>query len=114
MKLAIEERDQVTLISVDGSLDAMTAPELGQALTSLIERGQFNLVADLGSLKYTSSAGIRVLLNAVKQARQNGGDLRMAAVQDDVSKVLKLAGLMNTFKQYKDADSAAASYAEAQ
>ncbi len=35
----------------------------------------------LADVDYSSSAGPRVLLTAVKETRQNGGDLRLAAVQ---------------------------------
>jgi hypothetical protein len=33
---------------------------------------------------YTSSAGLRVLLAVVKEARSRGGDVRLAAVRDNV------------------------------
>ena len=67
-------------------------------------------MAALGTLEYTSSAGLRVLLSTLKEARQRGGDLRLAAVQERVRRVLDLSGFTSILKCYPDVDAAVASY----
>jgi anti-anti-sigma factor len=59
---------------------------------------------------YTSSAGLRVLLGAIKDTRSQGGDLRLTGVQPDVLKVLNLSGFTNILKMFETVDSAIASY----
>lgn len=113
MQLQHEERDGVIVLSVEGNLDALTAPDLGTALSEQIKPGHPNLVVDLGGVSYTSSAGLRVLLGALKETRRLEGDLRLAAVQDDVNKVLNLAGFTTIVKQFPDVETAVASFAEA-
>lgn len=110
MQVKNEQRGEVMVLSVEGSLDALTAPDLGQAFSKQIASGHFNLVADLAEVDYSSSAGLRVLLAAVKETRQNDGDLRLAAVQTNVTKVLTLAGIASTIKQYPDVESAVSSF----
>jgi len=110
MDVKAEQRDQVVIVSVVGSLDALTAPELGEAFKAQISSGHANLVADLTGVDYTSSAGLRVLLGAVKDTRASGGDLRLAAVQADVNKVLKLAGFTSIVKLFPDVEQAIASF----
>lgn len=110
MDVKTEQRGQVVVVSVVGSLDALTAPELGEALQGQIRAGQTNLVADLAGVDYTSSAGLRVLLGAVKDTRASGGDLRLAAVQADVNKVLKLAGFTSIVKLFPEVEQAVASF----
>lgn len=110
MQVKSEERGKVAVLSIEGSLDALTAPDLGKAFSRQIESGHFNLVADLTGVDYSSSAGLRVLLAAVKETRQNDGDPRLAAVQANVNKVLTLAGIASTIKQYPDVESAVASF----
>lgn len=110
MQVRDEERAGIMVVSVDGSLDALTAPELGKALTTQIEGGHSKLVADLAGVDYTSSAGLRVLLAAVKETRRIGGDLRLAAVQEDVNKVLNLAGFTSIVKQYPNVETAVSSF----
>lgn len=111
MEISSQAIDSVQVISVNGSLDALTAPELADALSTQLRDGNSKLVADLSGLEYTSSAGLRVLLNSVKDARSKGGDLRLAGVQPNVKKVLDLSGFMSIMKSFDDTDAAVASFA---
>lgn len=111
MELNTTAKGDVRVVAVNGNLDALTAPELADALSTQLLQGNAKLVADLTGLEYTSSAGLRVLLNAAKEARSKGGDLRFAGVQTNVKKVLDLSGFMSIIKSFPDADSAVASYA---
>lgn len=111
MELSTLSNGSVKIIAVKGSLDALTAPELADALATELRAGSTQLVADLGELEYTSSAGLRVLLNSVKEARSKGGDLRLANVQANVKKVLDLSGFMSIMKSFDNVDAAVASFA---
>ncbi len=111
MELNTTSNGNIQIISVKGSLDALTAPELADALATQLREGHTQLVADLAELEYTSSAGLRVLLNSVKEARNHDGDLRLAAVQPNVEKVLKLSGFMSIMKSFESVDAAVASFA---
>lgn len=111
MELKTESHGGIQVVSVMGSLDALTAPELSDALSNELLEGHTQLVADLSGLEYTSSAGLRVLLNGVKEARQKGGDLRLAAVQANVKKVLDLSGFTSIMKSFDDVSAAVASFA---
>jgi anti-anti-sigma factor len=48
----------VTVLSVDGYLDAHTAPEFERAVQAAIDAGRVRLVVDGAQLKYISSAGL--------------------------------------------------------
>ena len=69
------------------------------------------LVAELADVLYTSSAGVRALLATVKQARQGGGDLRLASINPPVLKVLEMSGFTTIMKCYDDVATAIDSYA---
>lgn len=111
MELNTKARGTIQIVSVNGSLDALTASELADALATQLREGHTRLVADLTGLEYTSSAGLRVLLNSVKEARSKGGDLRLAGIQSNVKKVLDLSGFMSIMKSFADVDAAVASFA---
>jgi anti-anti-sigma factor len=110
MEISDRQINGITVIALTGSIDALTAPAITESITGIISRGEIKLVADFHGIDYTSSAGLRVLLGAVKETRSRGGDLRLAAVQPDVMKVLKLSGFTNILKLYDNVDSALASY----
>ena len=110
--MEIQERqvDHITVISLKGSIDAMTAPKITEFIQGQVSKGNIKLVADFSDVDYTSSAGLRVLLGAIKETRAQGGDLRLTGVQLDVLKVLNLSGFTNILKMFDNADAAVASY----
>ena len=46
----------------------------------------------------------------MKEARQHGGDLRLASVRREVLRVLELSGFTSILQVFPDVDSAAASF----
>lgn len=58
-------------IAVEGRMDAVTAPQLEEELKVAMETIT-DLTIDLEKLKYTSSAGLRVLLSAQKRMNKQG------------------------------------------
>ncbi|HXT16469.1 MAG TPA: STAS domain-containing protein [Gemmatimonadaceae bacterium] len=113
MNIAIDQRATATVVSVDGSLDALTADTLQRAFDTEVRSGRTQLVAGCAGLEYTSSAGLRVLLATMREARHRGGDLRLAGVTDKVRRVLTMSGFTSILKCYPDVESAVASYATA-
>ena len=110
MEIQDKQIDGVTILSLKGSIDAMTAPQITEHIQEQVAKGNIKLIADLGGVDYTSSAGLRVLLGAIKDTRSQGGDLRLTGVQPDVLKVLNLSGFTNILKMFDDIDAAVASY----
>ena len=112
LDVQIEPHAAAAVATIVGNVDTVTAGDLLTALQGAIADGHARLVGDMSGVGYTSSAGLRALLGAMKEARQNGGDLRLAAVGDKVLKVLQLSGFTSILRLYPDVDAALASYAE--
>jgi anti-sigma B factor antagonist len=100
----------VTIVSINGSIDALTAPEITNYMNDLIASEKIKLIADFSGVDYTSSAGLRVLLAAVKATRAKGGDLYLVGVQPDVLKVLSLSGFTSIIKIFSEIDQAVNSF----
>ena len=112
MEITAKLEGTVMIISLVGNLDAATASQVTEFFTRQLQEGHVNLVADFSQLAYLSSVGLRVLLTAVKEARRQGGDVRLAAIRsDEVHKVLRMSGFSNIFKVYPDTSMAFASFA---
>ena len=75
-------------IELRGRLDSNTAPWLDEKLESLDPRRYPVQVVDMQHLDYISSAGMRTLFRAKKQAAQNGGEFKLAHPQPQVQKVM--------------------------
>ena len=103
--------ESTTILAVGGSVDSFTADQLTAAFGGVLSSGCTRLIADLGGVDYTSSAGLRSLLITAKDARKLGGDLRLAAVRPHVQRVLSLSGFTSIFQIYDDVPTALASCA---
>jgi anti-sigma B factor antagonist len=110
MDIQDRQVNDVTILTIRGSIDALTAPQISEHINGLVSNDNIKLVADFSGVDYTSSAGLRVLLGAVKETRSKGGDLYLVDIQPDVEKVLKLSGFTSILKIFPDVDSAVNSF----
>lgn len=106
MDIRVQQSKQMSIVLIAGSLDALTAGRASECLTELISKGEKYLVLDLNKVDFMSSAGLRVILGALKACRQQGGDLSLAAAQPGVARVLKMSGFVNILNFYESADEA--------
>jgi anti-sigma B factor antagonist len=106
MKISVKEINQISVVSAEGSVDALTASVLSEYLQSQIDAGHYRIVLDLGQIEFMSSAGLHAILITVKKTRQHGGDLYLAAAQPGVERVLKISGFTNLLNSYPNVDDA--------
>jgi anti-sigma B factor antagonist len=92
MEINFEQKIDVAVVSVNGSVDAFTTSELTDYLHNKIDSGHNKVVIDLSQVDFMSSAGLRAILMALKATRRNDGDLRLAGAQPGVEKILKMSG----------------------
>src|SRR4051812_546692 len=98
MDIKASQHEGLDVITIVGSIDALTAGAATSFLTSQVQHGQIRLVLDLDQVNYVSSAGLRVVLGTLKDVRQAGGDLRLAAARPNVQKVLTMSGFTSILK----------------
>jgi anti-sigma B factor antagonist len=67
------------------------------------------IIVDLAGLEFIDSSGVAALARGRKQARHAGGDLRLAAAQQQVLRVLTLTRLIEAFPVHASVDEAVGS-----
>jgi anti-sigma B factor antagonist len=116
MQLTHRAFHRVDLITVNGRLDAATAPDLNRMIETLFQEGRYRIVLDMEHLNHISSAGLRVLIEARKRAREwkltdlEGGDIRIANLPPNIREVFDLTGLLGLFAIYSDPTEAVGSF----
>ncbi|NNE46148.1 MAG: STAS domain-containing protein [Rhodothermales bacterium] len=78
----------IAVVSVEGELDAHTAPLLGHAFGELIARDRHRIVLDCRELAYMSSAAFGLLIAFVEETRDRGGSVKLADLHYRVSDFL--------------------------
>ena len=74
---AVERRDDVTVLTIDGVVDLANAPTLEELLTELLEDGPAAVVMDLTAVTFLASVGLRILAETHERL---GGSHRFAVV----------------------------------
>ncbi len=96
----------VTLVNVQGFLDAHTFEEMETTISGLFNEKQFRLVVDLSKVDYISSAGAGVFIGAIGTAQENRGSIILMKPTANVKEVFDLLGLSQLFQFADDVDSA--------
>ena len=111
MEIVVTKADATTILAIQGSVDSFTADQLTASFSATLNGGCTLLLADLSAVEYISSAGLRALLIAAKDARMVGGDLRLAGARSAVQRVLSLSGFTSIINVYDDVPGGLASFA---
>ncbi len=101
-----EINPEISIISVQGYVDTTTSSELEESLKRLLRKGRFDIVIDLGEVSYISSAGWGIFISEIKEIRENGGDLKLAAMTGDVYEVFELLEFQTILESYDSVDEA--------
>jgi anti-sigma B factor antagonist len=90
-------------MSLDGEIDLYTAPRLhGELVTVLSAETPVQIVVDMSGVEFCDSTGMNVLLAAHRRAREQGGDLELAAPRPPIRKILEVTGLETVFTVLTD------------
>lgn len=104
-----EFRDGPTLIlAVAGRIDAITAKLFEAAVLTPVQASAAPMVLDLDRLKYISSAGLRVILLAAKQQKQNNAKFALCNLHDEVRDVFEISGFAKILEIHPTRDAAVA------
>lgn len=101
-----EPRDGVAVLRLDGRLNMVSAAQLKQAVTDSVDGGCPRVVVDLAAVSFMDSSGLGALIAGLKKARQEGGDLRITGVTQQVATVLALTNLDRVLQSHDSVEGA--------
>ena len=107
-----DENPEVSVISVKGYVDTTTSTDLEESLKRLLNKGRYDIVIDLGDVNYISSAGWGIFISEIKEIRENGGDLKLAAMIGDVYEVFELLEFQTILESFDTVEEAVGSFGE--
>jgi anti-sigma B factor antagonist len=90
------ECDGQVIVALRGVLDVADAVSVAAALTAVAARHR-DIIIDLAGLEFIDSSGVAALVRGRRQARYAGGELLLAAPQQQVLRVLTLTRLIDVF-----------------
>jgi anti-sigma B factor antagonist len=110
LSIETENTQEISVVKVKGRVDSDTAPQFDHALSGLLNDKRNKIVLHLQGVEFLSSAGLRVMVKALKDAQNSGGDVRLASVSEPIEVVLRTVGMLQMFKMFSTSEEAAAGF----
>lgn len=89
-------------ISLAGSLDTDTAPQLETRIDESIDSSVTTLILDMKDLEFLSSAGLGVIFMTMKELNNRQGKFMLINLQPQVQRVFEIIKAMDGMNIFKD------------
>ena len=100
MNLSYTTIGPVTVVRMEGNLDSNSSPAAHDELTRLIDGGASRLLINLEGVGFVSSAGLRIIVSALKKLMDCEGGLRLSNLNDPVTQVFEISGLISVLEVF--------------
>ncbi|MFS8065191.1 MAG: STAS domain-containing protein [Byssovorax sp.] len=97
MKHSRADNGDETVLKIEGTLDAVTAPELRSVVDALVNESRKEVTLDLVDLRLIDSSGVGVIVSLFKRVRANGGQVRITGLRDQPRAIFRLLRLDRVF-----------------
>src|SRR2546427_13093374 len=105
-----KDKSGVVVVGVEGQLIVGNRQELQQKVLDALEGGSRKFVIDFTKTCYIDSSGLGVLVSLSKKVREQGGDLRLAGLNEDLQTLFELPKLDTLFSIAKTPAEALAAF----
>jgi len=99
-------KNGISVLYLDGYLDAHTSIELEKAFEKLLKDEIFRIIVNFERLSYISSAGLGVFMAFIETVRNNKGDIKLCSMSDKIFNIFDMLGFPVLFDIVKDEVSA--------
>jgi anti-sigma B factor antagonist len=104
--ISSENKDNITVVRLEGNLDTNTSTDAQDYLNNAIDGGASKVVVCFDKVDFVSSAGLRVLLATAKKLGGGGGVLRVCGLNETVTEIFEISGfstILNVFPSETEA-----------
>lgn len=106
VELSVNSFGGHAVVALYGDLDLAEVPGLASHLITAVAACGPSIIVDLAGLELIDSCGLEVLVRVLKWTRESGGDMALAAPQQQIRKVLTATGLIDVFCVYPSVEEA--------
>ncbi len=92
------ELEDVVLLYPRGFINAHTVRLFETEIQKALERQRYNIVVSCAGLKYIASAGLGALMGVIEEVRTNGGDIRIADLNETVRNIFEILGFNHLYR----------------
>ncbi len=86
-----------TTLRIEGSLDAMSTPELRPVIDALVTEKRPTVIVNLSALRLIDSSGVGAIVSLYKRMRAQGGKVTVKGLRDQPLAIFRLLRLDRVF-----------------
>ena len=87
----------VLIVEVEGQLIVGNRQELKSTIQQALDNGERKLLVDFAKTGYIDSSGLGALVSISKKVREQGGELRLSGLNEDLRSLFELTKLDTLF-----------------
>jgi anti-sigma B factor antagonist len=113
-ELSVDRRELegVVLLYPRGFINAHTVRLFEGAIQQALDEGRYQIVVSGAELKYIASAGLGAIMGVVEEIRTNGGDIRLADLNETVRNIFEILGFNHLYRIFPSEMEAILSFRE--
>jgi anti-sigma B factor antagonist len=96
----------VAVVLPSGFINAHTVREFEAALEKQVEEGRYTLLLNCRDLNYISSAGLGAIMGLIETVREQGGDILLSNLQENVFAIFDTLGFTQLYRVFADEEQA--------
>jgi anti-anti-sigma factor len=100
LSIQVREVDGVAVVHPAGFINAHTVRQFESSLEGLVQAGRFQILLNCEQLTYISSAGLGAIMGLIETVRENGGDILLCTLQDNVFAIFDTLGFTQLYKVF--------------
>ena len=93
----LKDAGGVLVVKVEGQLIVGNRQELKTVVQEALDNGERKFLIDFGQTGYIDSSGLGALVSISKRIREQGGDLRLSGLNEDLRSLFELTKLDTLF-----------------
>jgi|SRR4051812_25509906 anti-sigma B factor antagonist len=93
MMFSTNRANDVTVLKIEGELDAVTVVDIRPTLDELVAAKHPTIAVELSTLRVIDSSGVAAIVSLYKRVRAYGGKVTVRGVKDQPLAILRLLGL---------------------
>ena len=99
-ELSVDSRELegIVLLYPRGFINAHTVRLFESEIQKALDQGRYRIVVSGAGLKYIASAGLGAIMGVVEEIRTNGGDIRLAELNETVRNIFEILGFNHLYR----------------
>jgi anti-sigma B factor antagonist len=111
MKVKTQNYNDIAVVELQGELDGDSVELFQNTVNDIIAARKTGIVFDMSDVGFIDSAGLEQLLSVWDYCSENDCQLRLAGLDETLTKILEVTRLKNEFECYAELSEAVKSFA---